>query len=435
MDTSEGRQTQTIVANISRGTVVTYGDIAAEVYGKPGKARAVTETIKKATQDDPDTFPWWRVVNREWRPTQTPPGARERLTAEGVAFTDDGAVAPAHRSSIATEVRMSEQHHELFHYTNLGAFEGVLTSDNLWATHVSHLNDSSEFNLMWEMIVPHLTGYLYEAVEQHPGYSKQIQKTPRSRETYAKAAGLDANTFVEIMRSGIFKHVSPFVACFTTHTEEYDQKHRLLSQWRGYGDDGVAIVFDRKKMEDLLEQEKARFDYLGCTLVEAVYYTDGLDIQKQFPSLFGVLREWAPVAISESLLTQEADRMAGDILKKLAIELFQAVGTLKHQAFKEEREHRIIAGPAKQHHSQISQHPGFKETYFRHGACGSIPYIKLFEGDAALPISKVLVGPSRNQVANRLKVKTMLEHKKRNAQIALEVSEIPFVGPAEFLAI
>lgn len=95
------RHIQTLIrCCVPHGTVITYGDISREVYGRPDEGLAVASAIKKVARVDPETFPWWRVVNQKWMPTQTPPGARERLAAEGVEFTTDGLVAPGNRHQL-----------------------------------------------------------------------------------------------------------------------------------------------------------------------------------------------------------------------------------------------------------------------------------------------------------------------------------------------
>ena len=116
-------------------------------------------------------------------------------------------------------------------------------------------------------------------------------------------------------------------------------------------------------------------------------------------------------------------------------ELLPAVGRLKHQGFKEERECRMIFGvPDPGRNDDIGKSlPGgkeFKEIRFRPGRCGSIPYFELFEGMGDLPISRVLVGPSGNQDANADRVKAMLKERAPGRDIPLETSEIPFVGTA-----
>ncbi len=69
-----------VVRSIPAGTVMSYGEVAAEV-GRPGAARAVGRIM--ASSDG--TLPWWRVVTAAGRLV---PGHeaehRRRLRAEGV---------------------------------------------------------------------------------------------------------------------------------------------------------------------------------------------------------------------------------------------------------------------------------------------------------------------------------------------------------------
>jgi methylated-DNA-protein-cysteine methyltransferase-like protein len=79
-----------VVASLASGEVITYGEVAAEA-GAPGAARAVGNLLRGSSG-----LPWWRVVAADGRLV---PGAeqeqRERLRAEGVAFTPGGKVARA----------------------------------------------------------------------------------------------------------------------------------------------------------------------------------------------------------------------------------------------------------------------------------------------------------------------------------------------------
>ncbi|MCY4007797.1 MAG: DUF2971 domain-containing protein [Rhodobacteraceae bacterium] len=325
---------------------------------------------------------------------------------------------------------MPENPPDLFHYTSLQACERILQSGNLWASHAKHLNDSSEFELMWGKIRPLLSQYIQEAIQADPDYRRKHRDAIDSSGGIERVAAQDADTFVHIMRSLIFEFATPFVACFTTHDEDCDRQHGLLSQWRGYGDDGVAIVFDYKKLEDQLRREKELFHYLGCALVTAVYDTDDLDLREQFPSLFATLdREVVPAYLAGL----PKDHQTEKALSNAAIELFRAVGPLKHWGFREEKEQRIIVGvgnPARFDgvNASLSARQKLKTINFRPGRCGSIPYIKLFEDDEHLPISRILVGPSRNQDANAFRVETILKHMVLQHKIELETSAIPYVS-------
>lgn len=86
-DSSFRRDVETIVAQIPKGKVMTYGDVAA-LAGHPYAARIVGGI---AHFGDP-SLPWQRVVNRFGGLASGYPGGRdghaEHLTAEGVTSTE-----------------------------------------------------------------------------------------------------------------------------------------------------------------------------------------------------------------------------------------------------------------------------------------------------------------------------------------------------------
>jgi methylated-DNA-protein-cysteine methyltransferase-like protein len=73
-----------VVAQIPRGKVTTYGDVA-QAAGLPGRARQVGYALRHA----PDDLPWFRVLGAGGK-IVFPPGSRHyveqtrRLTSEGV---------------------------------------------------------------------------------------------------------------------------------------------------------------------------------------------------------------------------------------------------------------------------------------------------------------------------------------------------------------
>lgn len=89
-DPSFAARVAAVVASIEPGSVLSYGEVAAEA-GAPGAARAVGRAL--ATDEQP--LPWWRVVTAAGRlaPGHEVEQAR-RLAAEGVACRDGYVVVP-----------------------------------------------------------------------------------------------------------------------------------------------------------------------------------------------------------------------------------------------------------------------------------------------------------------------------------------------------
>lgn len=99
---------------------------------------------------------------------------------------------------------------ELFHYTSVEGFIGIVTSKTLWASDMLSLNDAAEASYATNLICDTLTAH-------HP-------EIPRAD--------------FETQLNYLFSLYVPFITCFC---EDGD----LLSQWRGYSDqgDGFAVGF------------------------------------------------------------------------------------------------------------------------------------------------------------------------------------------------
>ena len=331
---------------------------------------------------------------------------------------------------------MSEEHPELFHYTGMAALKGILESNSLWATHQRHLNDSSELMLLWPKFeaacVAHLNKTFSRYVALNPSRGDEVAALGGP----GRLAATDGATFVEIMRSLLFgtndrPGISiPFIASFSSHENEYHREHGMLSQWRSYGDDGVAIVFDTKELENLLRLEDEQVVFSWCGVQDAVYLERDLDFRRTFSTLFDTVGLFAE-HVTKGL--DAHDNGVQDNMKRLYEALFPAVTRLKHFGFQEEKECRIVVGVPHQEHHDALEISGnarqAKRIYHRSGRNGSIPYIRLFENlGKELPISRILVAPSRNQEANAEAVCDLVSRRNTAERILVQRSEIPYVN-------
>ena len=336
-----------------------------------------------------------------------------------------------------TEPRVSEVHQELFHYTSMAALEGILKTNMLWATRIDHLNDSSEMELIWPLIkeywIRNFIGKISDIAKENVAFAEQLSQLGGA-EIIAKEEG---SRIVDLLRSslrgeGRFEHFPPpFVASFTTHSEdtvqdEHHRSHGMLSQWRGYAcDPGVALVFDSRKIEKLLEREGKHFTLLSCHVVDVVYEGEQ-DLGERFPDLSQRLREWVD-AQAQSL--QDAELQL-PIIEELTPLLISAAARFKHIAFYEEQECRIVVKITSESVRAVDvwqEESGkrFKQIRYQSGACGSVPYIRLFEDSGIdLPITRIIVGPSLNQLVYFERIRELV----KDREIAVERSEIPYVG-------
>ena len=87
-----------IVAQVPRGRVATYGQIA-QLAGLPRQARLVGYALSALAADN--RLPWHRIVNARGRISERGDGGvaartqRKRLEQEGIRFAADGAIALA----------------------------------------------------------------------------------------------------------------------------------------------------------------------------------------------------------------------------------------------------------------------------------------------------------------------------------------------------
>ena len=83
-----------VVRRVPRGTVVTYGQVAA-ILGHPRAARAVGTALRQLPPVLQQAVPWQRVINAAGRISHRgdvfrPDRQRELLEAEGVSFDRSG---------------------------------------------------------------------------------------------------------------------------------------------------------------------------------------------------------------------------------------------------------------------------------------------------------------------------------------------------------
>ena len=342
------------------------------------------------------------------------------------------------RRQESTELPVSNAHGELFHYTSISALKGILKSNSLWATQATHLNDSSEITILWPILEEQCIAYLKRSADEYLRlYPKELEKYNALGGT-KKLAERDGRMIVGTMRELMLGSGSKagmgmtFIVSFTTHEEEYHRQNGMLSQWRGYGNEGnVAIIFDAKELKRLLNLEVKRFEYTSCLVADVIYCHEEVDIVEKFPTLFNELRQFSQKLIGG---WNDCDEVLEKNLSNLSASLLPAFGRLKHQAFYEEKEYRIVAGiPDESFRSQLEKlghrDVQMKKIHYRSGVTGSIPYIRLFEQfTEKLPISRIIVGPSRNQESNERAVYEVVRQRRRAETITIQCSNIPFVG-------
>lgn len=277
----------------------------------------------------------------------------------------------------------------LYHYTTSDGLLGIIESRTLWATNVDFLNDAQELQFGRQRLRAAL---LSQADELRP---EDGEVSEASYENYSRAAVM--RSAAEHLTSRGPQYHAVYVACFCAVND-------LLSQWRSYGAPGGYAVGFRT---DLLRRVRpvepgAR---TGGTLAMAEEETAKL-IQVQYgvaamEEVVGtVLRTIAPQPVGSPGVMGYA-RAQSVVLPALA--------GIKHTAFSEEREWRLVV--------VTDQHA----PAFRTGPLGVTPYVPL--GYPCEAIAEVVIGPGPEQRLRERGVQLLV-----GGDVAVRSSVAPFRG-------
>ncbi len=232
----------------------------------------------------------------------------------------------------------------------------------------------------------------------------------------------------------------PYIASFCTTSglekgvRDQVAQHGLLSQWRGYGNEGgYAIVFDTKQFCELLKDVSEKMKNSMYAFFADVVYSS--DPESKFIEEF----EKDLIVIKDFFDAHLNGREKN--LDKIYFSLMHCACRYKHWGFREENEVRVVVLPYPLHHEEFYEDMKVEEItvgeisrkhFFRAGAL--VPYIDLFDGvtsipDKTLPIKRIIVGPTKNtQEKNRRinAVKILINQHGIKAKVT--ASDIPFVG-------
>lgn len=320
-----------------------------------------------------------------------------------------------------------EAHEELIHYTTGTGLHGVLTTQSFWATHAGFLNDSTdsrhffEFRLL-DVIERAVRPWLLRHREGNKSLAAQIET----------AGGLEAATKSESaaiatsLRSATENFNEPYIFSMSAPNGSYVRRNGLLSQWRGYGQDGgYGIVLDAKRFEELLYREAKAHPYRVVQWGD-VFYSGNHQPQLAIED----------VARAESQLASSVTAFLDGSWPKSAPEAYHAITTLscfyKHGGFAEESEVRLLAilDSEDQGSELLDRMPKGRKFRLRSGLL--VPYVELFRelnaggAPGALPIRRLIIGPHSESNLRKRSAELLL--KECGYDVEVTISEIPFIG-------
>lgn len=306
----------------------------------------------------------------------------------------------------------------LWHYTTIEGLRGIIENHELWATDYRYLNDYSELITAKDLFIKHGANAIKKFLSLDKTINNGLAENSDESGNAYKNKVLD---IVENTYETLNKLLTIYFTSFCIHPEDddYTQKNGLLSQWRGYGrSGGYAIIFNKKKLIDLLKNQALNYDLVDSGGGECIY-TNQTDISKKIEALINDAKWYFITQYINELIDAN-----GPISNESVFALFQCMVFLKDGAFREENEFRLYAlRPCTT--SQEENTKELKKIYYREKSGMMFPYINILEKVPELPIEKIVIGPHQAQQLCEISLKSFLEEQGLS-KIDVCCSDIPY---------
>jgi hypothetical protein len=238
----------------------------------------------------------------------------------------------------------------LYHYTSIAGLDGITTSNSVWATAAQYMNDTKEYTLAVEIARRQLDG------------------------AYHQESAVGKKRLVEYLRDQL-ERMEHLEVCIFSLSSRGD----LLSQWRGYcpPNGGYSIGFAAEEMRMVVATQ-------GAFLAPCIYVINAQEVlvKDALRPLLQRLPEEMPA--DDRVFRDEAEKWSPFLFEQLEL----IAPLIKHYAFEEEQEWRVIWIPGLQ-------------LKYRVGRGTFIPYadITLEHEGRAVSINEIVVGPMQDQSA------------------------------------
>ncbi|MBQ2645592.1 DUF2971 domain-containing protein [bacterium] len=214
---------------------------------------------------------------------------------------------------------------ELYHYTSPKALRGILKSNNLWFSNIYFLNDKSEMKYTYLLILEILPNIKNDLDSEF--YKKIL----------ARAEYMTCNTYYE-EESELFARLEYYVLCLST-------EKNCLNLWSNYtktnDKTGYNIAFSYKGLQDCVETKGYEF----VSFASVCY-----DVNRQKQMLTNTILKFN-AKYKNSKNSKEKQVILWDIIDNFKIySIF-----LKHPAFADEKEFRIVIGIRTHSHDELCE--------------------------------------------------------------------------------
>ena len=269
----------------------------------------------------------------------------------------------------------------IYHYTDTNGLYGITKSKKLWATSASYLNDRSEYKYGISVFIDVI---------------KNIKNVTINK--------IRDEVLNELNNPEIHKNI----LCHDVYVCSFSQKHDMLSQWRGYANEGkgFAIGFDKQQLSCALKNYK-------CIYAPIVYN----DIKKNVYNLISGIISHFGCHFKNNINSENK----GIICQYLMGIINILAPFIKHPGFSEESEYRIVTFNFDNRLSEYIDVRLVNDTL--------VPYIPMNFMNSRNPIRKIIIGPCNNNenVRNSLKRLFNENNQYNKDSVKFVNSEIPFL--------
>jgi hypothetical protein len=258
----------------------------------------------------------------------------------------------------------------LYHYTGVGALLGIVDIRTLWASHVYYLSDSKE--ILHACAV--LSEVLAHKADDYHGEEREFITQFRQW----------LSTF----------HTVPYHLFIFSLSEEKS----LLSQWRSYTPHGkgVSLGLSPSTLNELLR--KSQFRIAKCIYEQRGHVELAFGLVNKMMETF---RQRLPTLDTSQ---QHSSQKYHGFLEEFRGELLPVLSIIKHSAFEEECEWRIV--------SRYFPKYTVPEVKFREGASMLMPYIEIDLPADGLLFDEVILGPTEHNNLSLSALSTYLSNRK-----------------------
>ncbi len=283
----------------------------------------------------------------------------------------------------------------VYHYCGMDSFMSIIKNQSIRLSDITKSNDSME--ILW------VTRFIKEIFDEE--FDKEANKVEYFREGYSKDIFMD---FVDRCSVDFFEEeqriFSFFVSCFS---EERD----LLSQWRGYAEDGngVAIGFDSEALSSLGQPPSGDLISSEIVTFKKIEYKEINQKAAIRDAAINLIKELKKLISKQKIINStELKDNSIDSFNKCFLSLFKMSIFMKNPFFREEKEWRLSHLTDNGIHNKpsliLSPKIHFSDIQYRSKNSDIVPYIDLYFDKHKNMIKEVILGPKCSARENDIKM-------------------------------